>query len=414
MTQFQQSASVLTFGFKKFDPYAAMMFLRRWLAVILSVAAIVFLVSGAALMLIKPLYKAAALIQIDLNSAGVIDREAATARGAIDSGFVDSQIEVLKSPALVRRVVESLGLDKDPDFGRQKGGIFSFPSFLSRNWQAEPEASVTSPAVAKFIESLSIERRGSGYVISVGFTWPDPIKAAEYANALAHTYLEDQIATRSVQMQRAAAIFNEQIALLAVDVRNAEMAVEQFKTGTPGILEFMDADNQDLKDYMTYRDDLKISLMVANRSLNDPPPVLACPKLAQALDVLASRFDYVILDTPPLTPVIDSRLIANISTGIIFVVKWGDTPHEVVSQNLRHLVGTKARVLGVALNAMDLKRQKLYSRYGGGYYHSRYAVYYGSRQRSSVSRKWQDDTASDDGVESGVTGPQLRCSVSKD
>ena len=176
----------------------------------------------------------------------------------------------------------------------------------------------------------------------------------------------------------------------------------------------MAADSRDLKDYITYLDDLKISFMVANGSINNSPTVLACPKLAQALDALASRFDYVILDTPPLGPMIDSRLIANISTGIIFVVKWGDTPQEVVSQNLRHLVGTKARILGIALNAMDLKRQKLYSRYGGGYYHSRYAAYYGLHQRSAASHTLQGDGASDGGVQPGVTGPQLRPSVSID
>ncbi|MGH6839985.1 MAG: GumC family protein, partial [Methylocella sp.] len=228
MTQVQDSHSILTLGFEKFDPYAFLTFLRRRLGVILGVAAIVCLVAGATLMLIRPLYKASSLILIDLNSAGTMDREASTGV-AIDSGFVDSQIEVLQSPALARRAVEKLGLDKDPDFNRQKDGIFSFFGFLFRNGQAGSEASAMSPAVEKFIDALSIERHGFGYVISVGFTWPDPVKAAEYANALADAYLEDQIATRSEQMQRAMAMFNERIALLAVNVRNAEMAVEQFK-----------------------------------------------------------------------------------------------------------------------------------------------------------------------------------------
>ena len=228
MTQSQQPSSVLSLGFEKFDPYAGMMFLRRRLWVILGVAAIVFLVSDAALMLVQPLYTASSLILIDLNSVGMIDREAATAGVAIDTGFVDSQIEVLKAPALTRRVVEKLGLDKDPDFSRQKGRIFSFLSFLSRKGQAK--ADVMSPAVARFIKSMSIERRGFGYVISVEFTGPDPIKAAEYANALADAYLEDQIVTPFEQHQHVAAIFSERIERLAAEVRNAEMAVDHFKT----------------------------------------------------------------------------------------------------------------------------------------------------------------------------------------
>jgi capsular exopolysaccharide synthesis family protein len=217
-----------------------------------------------------------------------------------------------------------------------------------------------------------------------------------------------------VALATSIACAGQSVVVVELDLRRPAIGKQLGISSKPGILEFMAADSRDLKDYITYLDDLKISLMVANGSINDSPTVLACPKLAQALDALASRFDYVILDTPPLGPIIDSRLIANISTGIIFVVKWGDTPHEVASQNLRQLVGTKARVLGVALNAMDLKQQKLYSRYGDGYYHSRYAAFYRSHQRSAASRNLQGDGASDDGVQPGVTGPQLRCSDSKD
>jgi len=229
MTQSQHSSSVLSFGFEKFDPYAMMMFLRRRLGIILGVAAIIFVIASGTFFMIPPLYKASSVILIELNSTGEIDREAAAAGVGIDSGFVDSQIEVMKSQALVGRVVKKLNLDKDSEFTHQKGGILSFVSFLSHKLHGVTEADVTSPIVAKFIEFLSIERRGIGYAISVEFTWPDPKKAAEYANALADTYLENQSETRFEQMKRAATWLNNRLAVVAVNVRDAEKAVEQFK-----------------------------------------------------------------------------------------------------------------------------------------------------------------------------------------
>jgi succinoglycan biosynthesis transport protein ExoP len=178
------------------------MFLRRRLWVILGVATAVLVLASAAFSLVPSQYKASSLILIDLSSAPAIDKEAAAARQQVDSGFVDSQVEVLKSQALLNRVVEKLDLNKDPVFNRQSGGILSFLNFLFPNRQAEAKSGVMSPAVLKFIKSLSVQRLGNGYVISVDFTWPDPIKAAEYANALSDAYLDNESDARRRRKER--------------------------------------------------------------------------------------------------------------------------------------------------------------------------------------------------------------------
>ena len=782
MTKSQQSPSVLTLGFEKFDPYAQMMFLRRRIWVILGVATIVLVIASAAFSLVPSQYKASSLILIDLSSAPAIDREAAAGGQQVDSGFVDSQVEVLKSQAMLNRVVEKLDLNKDPVFNRQRGGVLSFLNSFFRNRRAEAKSGVMSPAVAKFIKFLSVERLGTGYVISVDFTWPDPIKAAEYANALSDAYLDSESETQLALMNRAANRLNEPLGGIAANVRNAEQAVEQFKaqnnlqdehgvtlngqqlseinallitaradvaereakykqlqqliakgdsaasigevlqsslisslklqlvevmrreaqlttrygsnhtlagselsavlaerrdleaqidkevenvvtsiknglnvaisrqtsleeslrrasqsqninkgasvrlrelerlaesnrtmyqsllarmkiaqeksnvgetkarivsratapiepsfpqmtilvplfavlglfvgvgsayiiektdgafysaedveamlcvrvlsefpritpvgnaqnqnlvlarllsefpritpvgnaqnqnlvlarllkeeprgaysesvrtlhvsmemslgsqskrviavtsslpsegksdivlslatslasagksvvvveldlrkpsigrrlgiSNQPGILEFMAADSHDPENHQTYLRDLNIFLMVANTAIESPPTILASPKLVQVIDTLASRFDYVILDTPPLGPIIDTQLIANISGSLILVVEWGQTPREVVSRTLRQLAETKAHILGVVLNAVDFRRQRHYSRYGSGYYQSRYTGYYGQGQGFSVSGKRPEDAVPKDKGEAVVAVPQ--------
>ncbi|MDQ6702369.1 MAG: CpsD/CapB family tyrosine-protein kinase [Pseudomonadota bacterium] len=113
------------------------------------------------------------------------------------------------------------------------------------------------------------------------------------------------------------------VVVVELDLRKPSIGRRLGISNQPGILEFMAADSHDRENHQTYLQDLNIFLMVANTAIESPPTILASPKLAQAIDTLASRFDYVILDTPPLGPIIDTQLIANISGGLILVVKWG-------------------------------------------------------------------------------------------
>jgi succinoglycan biosynthesis transport protein ExoP len=196
------------------------------------------------------------------------------------------------------------------------------------------------------------------------------------------------------------------VVVVELDLRKPSIGRRLGISNQPGILEFMAADSHDPENHQTYLQDLNIFLMVANTAIESPPTILASPKLAQAIDTLASRFDYVILDTPPLGPIIDTQLIANISGSLILVVEWGQTPREVVSRTLRQLAETKAHILGVVLNAVDFRRQRHYSRYGSGYYQSRYSGYYGQGQGFSVSGKRPEDAVPKDKGEAVVAVPQ--------
>ena len=97
---------------------------------------------------------------------------------------------------------------------------------------------------------------------------------------------------------------------------------------------------------------------------------------SDAMDRLLSaarNFDYVILDLPPLAPVIDARAIAPKIDAFIFVVEWGRTPRHVVETTLQEEWLVTEKCVGVILNKVDTKRLRLYesdgpsSYYGGGY-----------------------------------------------
>ena len=88
---------------------------------------------------------------------------------------------------------------------------------------------------------------------------------------------------------------------------------------------------------------------------------------------LVETFDYVVMDSPPVGPVIDPVIVAQLADKTIFVVQWASTPRELVEASLRQ-VSTHKRVAGIVLNSVNLDRAK---KYGGEYYYGKsYEKYY--------------------------------------
>jgi polysaccharide biosynthesis transport protein len=104
----------------------------------------------------------------------------------------------------------------------------------------------------------------------------------------------------------------------------------------------------------------------------NPAEVLSSPMTAELLRKLRSEFEYVLVDSPPLLSVADSRILATLTDAALLVTRAFETPSDAVRRARALLYGAGARVLGVALNDVDLHRES----YGSNsYYHYGYGAY---------------------------------------
>jgi capsular exopolysaccharide synthesis family protein len=76
--------------------------------------------------------------------------------------------------------------------------------------------------------------------------------------------------------------------------------------------------------------------------------VLRSPRLDVVLAEARRRYDFVVLDTPPLLPVFDSALLANAVDGVLMVVAANQTPRKLLGEALNML--DPAKVLGIVFN----------------------------------------------------------------
>jgi succinoglycan biosynthesis transport protein ExoP len=76
--------------------------------------------------------------------------------------------------------------------------------------------------------------------------------------------------------------------------------------------------------------------------------ILRSPRLDQMLAEARRRYDFIVLDTPPLLPVFDSALLANSVDGVLMVVAANSTPRKLLGEALNLL--DPGKVLGIVFN----------------------------------------------------------------
>jgi len=126
-------------------------------------------------------------------------------------------------------------------------------------------------------------------------------------------------------------------------------------------------------EVLMFHKDLKLTVIAAGSKSLNPPDVLGSERMKSLISHLKETFDYVVIDTPPVGPVVDPVIVANLADKTIFVVHWASTPRELVETSIKQL-STRKRVAGVVFNSVN---QDLAKKYGGEYYHGKsYEKYY--------------------------------------
>jgi capsular exopolysaccharide synthesis family protein len=108
-----------------------------------------------------------------------------------------------------------------------------------------------------------------------------------------------------------------------------------------------------------------------------PKDVFASSAMDRLLEQLRARFEIVVLDTAPILPIADTKVLAPKSDIVVFLAHWRKTPRKAVENSLKQLDSVGAHIGGVALTLVDAKEQAR-SGYGdAGYYYKSYRSYYG-------------------------------------
>lgn len=136
----------------------------------------------------------------------------------------------------------------------------------------------------------------------------------------------------------------------------------------------------------------ELHLLSRGSAAPNPTELVGSQKMLDTLAALKRRFDFLLIDSPPVTPVSDAVLLSAMVDGVIFVVQGQKTRKQLVRAAVAQLRNSQGKILGVVLNRVDIGSAD-YS----DLYHPSYApfVYYsgdiGERGRNRLPAARQND-----------------------
>jgi capsular exopolysaccharide synthesis family protein len=111
-----------------------------------------------------------------------------------------------------------------------------------------------------------------------------------------------------------------------------------------------------------------LSLLLAGGRASNPPRMLRSDRMHELLERLKTEFDVVIIDSPPVLPVVDSAIISSMAQATLLVVRFAITHQGDLAESAGRLAHVNAPLVGVVINAVHGA--------AAGYYYGRYRYRY--------------------------------------
>jgi capsular exopolysaccharide synthesis family protein len=143
--------------------------------------------------------------------------------------------------------------------------------------------------------------------------------------------------------------------LVDADLRRSRLTHHLGLEQAPGLIDAIGT-GQDLEQVILKDTVSGLAVMPAGdvgRFPLSPPDVLEAPGFAHRLARLKSHFDTIVIDAPPLLPVVDARILASYADQIVFLAVWRRTPRELIRRAVRLLGSNSVMLQGVVLNQVD-------------------------------------------------------------
>jgi len=146
----------------------------------------------------------------------------------------------------------------------------------------------------------------------------------------------------------------------------------------PGLIDAILDPQRTLDDVIRRRPEFNLSILPAGQATPTPYELLHSPRLAELLDAARERYDYIVLDTPPVVPFPDCRVLGKLVDGFFLVVAAHRTPRGLLEEALN--VMEPSKVLGIVFNEAE--------RPLSSYYDAAYGYPEPDRGPSRRGRRW--------------------------
>jgi len=164
---------------------------------------------------------------------------------------------------------------------------------------------------------------------------------------------EEGKSTTAINLAYALAADKKRVLLIDGDMRLPSVAKKMNIIGTYGLSNLLMT--QDVQDLERFRSGILDDWYVIPAGSLPPNPseLLGSSKMQKLLDLLSEKFDYIILDLPPINAVSDAVAVSRLITGMILVIRQNYTNRKDLENCVRQLTFSNVKVLGCVMNECD-------------------------------------------------------------
>jgi len=164
--------------------------------------------------------------------------------------------------------------------------------------------------------------------------------------------------------------------LVDADLRRAVLDRAFSVPRSPGLTEIIVGEST-LDDATHATEIANLFILASGRFPPNPAELLGSTRMQEILRDAKTRFDVVLLDSPPLLAVTDAAVLATMVDGVVLVIRTERTKRDAVRRAISHVRSVRGRLLGAVLNDVDMRSGAYYGSYGHYYY-----SYYGRERRT--------------------------------
>jgi polysaccharide biosynthesis transport protein len=238
---------------------------------------------------------------------------------------------------------------------------------LSRS--SEMYWAATSMPLSRFAESI----RAIKLAIDL-----NPTKTSNKIVGLTSALPNEGKSTLAVSLAQLIAHAGKRVIIVDCDLRNPSLSANLAPNATIGIIDVLSgARSLEEVIWQDPRTNLAVLPAAKRAPLFHTSEILSAEQTRKLFDKLRASYDYVIVDLPPLAPIVDVRATTPLVDCFILVVEWGRTKIDVVQHALHNAPNVYENMLGTVLNKTDMSAMKRYDNYHNDYYNNEHYTRYG-------------------------------------
>ena len=159
------------------------------------------------------------------------------------------------------------------------------------------------------------------------------------------------------------AMDGQKVLLIDADLRRPSqnrMLVEKATPGLSNVLAGMVSTEEAIRSELYPN----LDFLFAGDVPPNPSELLGSEKMRELIEEMSKKYDYILVDTPPINLVSDAAIVTNLLDGVLLLVRQGKSRRDELKRAISNLELTGITPMGIVFNGVELREGKDYSYYG--------------------------------------------------